>query len=123
MIQYAKEFLILQVRFAQKIAEVSDQTLENVLIDHTMLRNLFNLRVSHDIPNPLWDEFIKGFCASDNLEDWTYNFYLQRMAAEPDASDERPIFWVFLLCLPVAAAKKTSASLENRETSDHGDIE
>ena len=81
MIQYAKEFLTLQVRFAQKIAEVSDQALENVLIDHTMLRNLFNLRVSHDIPNPLWDEFIKGLCASDNPEDWTYNFYLQRMAA------------------------------------------
>ena len=47
LIQYAKDFLILQIRFAQKIAEVSDQALEDVLIDYTMLRTLFNLRVSH----------------------------------------------------------------------------
>ena len=71
MIQYAKEFLVLQVRFAQKIAEVSNQALADALIDYTILRTLFNLRVSHDIPNPLWDEFIDGFCTSDNPEDWT----------------------------------------------------
>ena len=122
MIQYAKEFLILQVRFAQKIAEVSDQALENVLMDHTMLRNLFNLRVSHDIPNPLWDEFIKGLCASDNLEDWTYNFYLQHMAAEPDASDERRFFGCFSYVYPWRGTKKLRLHFENRETSDHGTL-
>ena len=122
MIQYAKEFLILQVRFAQKIAEVSDQALENVLMDHTMLRNLFNLRVSHDIPNPLWDEFIKGLCASDNPEDWTYSFYLQRMAAEPDPSDERKFFGCFSYVYPWRGTKKLRLHFENRETSDHGTL-
>ena len=122
MIQYAKEFLTLQVRFAQKIAEVSDQALENVLMDHTMLRNLFNLRVSHDIPNPIWDEFIKGLCASDNPEDWTYNFYLQRMAAVPDASDERRFFGCFSYVYPWRGTKKLRLHFENRETSDHGTL-
>ena len=122
MIQYAKEFLILQIRFAQKIAEVSDQTLENVLMDHTMLRNLFNLRVSHDIPNPLWDEFIEGLCASDNPEDWTYNFYLQRMTAKPDASDERKFFGCFSYVYPWRGTKKLRLHFENRETSDHGTL-
>lgn len=122
MIQYAKEFLILQVRFAQKIAEVSDQALENVLMDHTMLRNLFNLRVSHDIPNPLWDEFIEGLCASDNPEDWTYSFYLQRMAAEPDPSDERKFFGCFSYVYPWRGTKKLRLHFENRETSDHGTL-
>ena len=122
MIQYAKEFLILQVRFAQKIAEVSDQALENVLMDHTMLRNLFNLRVSHDIPNPLWDEFIEGLCTSDNPEDWTYSFYLQRMAAAPDASDERRFFGCFSYVYPWRGTKKLRLHFENRETSDHGTL-
>ena len=122
MIQYAKEFLILQVRFAQKIAEVSDQALENVLMDHTMLRNLFNLRVSHDIPNLIWDEFIEGLCASDNPEDWTYNFYLQHMAAEPDTSDERRFFGCFSYVYPWRGTKKLRLHFENRETSDHGTL-
>lgn len=122
MIQYAKEFLTLQVRFAQKIAEVSDQALENVLMDHTMLRNLFNLRVSHDIRNPHWDEFIQGLCTSDNPEDWTYNFYLQRMAAEPDASDDRRFFGCFSYVYPWRGTRKLRLHFENRETSEHGTL-
>ncbi len=122
MIQYAKEFLTLQVRFAQKIAEVSDQALENVLMDHTMLRNLFNLRVSHDIRNPHWDEFIQGLCTSDNPEDWTYNFYLQRMAAKPDASDDRRFFGCFSYVYPWRGTRKLRLHFENRETSEHGTL-
>ena len=120
MIQYAKEFLILQVRFAQKIAEVSDQALENVLMDHTMLRNLFNLRVSHDISNPLWDKFIEGLCASDNPEDWTYNFYLQRLMVKSDVSDERRFFGCFSYVYPWRNTQKLRLHFENRETSEHG---
>ncbi|MDE0399101.1 MAG: hypothetical protein OXL96_14985 [Candidatus Poribacteria bacterium] len=122
MIQYAKEFLTLQVKFAQKIAEVSNKALADVLIDYTILRTLFNLRVSHDIPNPLWNEFIQGFCASDNPEDWTYNFYLQPIAAEPDASDERRFFGCFSYVYPWRGTKKLRLHFENRETSDHGTL-
>ena len=120
MIQYAKEFLTLQVRFAQKIAEVSHQTLEDVLIDYTMLRNLFNLRVSHDIPNPLWDKFTEGLSTSDNSEDWTYDFYLQRTAVEQDPSDERQFFGCFSYVYPWRNTNKLRLHFENRETSEHG---
>ena len=120
MIQYAKEFLTLQVRFAQKIAEVSNQTLKDVMIDYTMLRNLFNLRVSHDLPNPLWDEFIEGFCRSDNPEDWTYNFYLQHKDVEPDAFDDRQFFGCFSYVYPWRNTQKLRLHFENRETSDLG---
>lgn len=120
MIQYAQEFLTLQIRFAQKIAEVSHQALADVLIDYTMLRNLFNLRVSHDIPNPLWDEFIKGLGTSGNLEDWTYDFYLQRTAVEQDLSDERQFFGCFSYVYPWRNTKKLRLHFENRETSEHG---
>jgi len=89
-------------------------------MDHTMLRNLFNLRVSHDIPNPLWDEFIEGLCASDNPEAWTYNFYLQRMTAKPDSSDERKFFGCFSYVYPWRNTGKLRLHFENRETSEHG---
>ncbi len=120
MIQYAQEFLTLQIRFAQKIAEVSHQALEDVLIDYTMLRNLFNLRVSDDIPNPLWDAFIEGLGMSDNPEDWTYDFYLQRTAVEQDSSDARQFFGCFSYVYPWRNTKKLRLHFENRETSEHG---
>ena len=120
MIQYAKEFLILQVRFAQKIAEVSNQALKDVMIDYTMLRNLFNLRVSHDISNPLWDRFIEGLCTSDNPEDWTYDFYLQRTKVKPDTSDQRQFFGCFSYVYPWRNTKKLRMHFENRETSEYG---
>ena len=120
MIQYAKEFLILQVRFAQKIAEVSNQALKDVMIDYTMLRNLFDLQVSHDIPNPVWNAFIEGLYVSDTPEDWTYNFYLQRMAVKLDVSDERRFFGCFSYVYPWRGTNKLRLHFENRETSEHG---
>ena len=120
MIQYAKEVLTLQIKFAQKIAEVSHQALGDVLIDYTMLRNLFNLRVSHDIPNPLWDAFVEGLGTSDNLEDWTYNFYRQRTVVEPEPSDDRQFFGCFSYVYPWRNTKKLRLHFENRETSEYG---
>lgn len=122
MIQYAKEFLTLQIRFAQKIAEVSDQPLAEVLIDYTILRTLFNLRVSHDIPNPLWDAFITGFELSYTPEDWTYDFYLQCMAVPTDAADERLFFGCFSYVYPWRGTRKLRLHFENRETSEHGTL-
>ena len=120
LIQYAKDFLILQVRFAEKIAGVSHQALEDMLMDQTMLRNLFNLRVSHDIPNPLWDAFIEGLRTSDNSEDWAYNFYLQRIDPEPTAPDDRQFFGCFSYVYPWRNTRKLRLHFENRETSEHG---
>lgn len=120
MIQYAKEFLTLQIKFAQKIAEVSHQALEDVIMDYTMLRNLFNLRVSHDIPNPLWDAFIAGLRVSGTPEDWTYDFYLQRTTAESDTSDDRQFFGCFSYVYPWRNTKKLRLHFENRETSEYG---
>ena len=120
MIQYAKKFLTLQVKFAQKIAEVSKQALPDVLIDYTILRTLFNLRVSHDISHPLWDAFITGLELSDNLEDWTYDFYLQRMTVNPDTSDKRRFFGCFSYVYPWRNTRKLRLHFENRETSEHG---
>ena len=122
MIQYAKEFLTLQVKFAQKIVEVSNQALADVLIDYTILRTLFDLRVSHDTPNPLWNEFIQGFCISDNPEDWTYKFYRQRMTVNPDVSDDRRFFGCFSYVYPWRGTEKLRLHFENRETSDHGTL-
>ena len=122
MIQYAKEFLTLQIKFAQKIAEVSHQALEDVIMDYTMLRNLFNLRVSHDIPNPLWDAFIAGLRVSGTPEDWTYDFYLQHTAVEPNPSDDRRFFGCFSYVYPWRNTRKLRLHFENRETLEHGTL-
>lgn len=122
LIQYAKDFLILQIRFAQKIAAVSDQALEDVLIDYTMLRTLFNLRVSHDTPNPLWDAFIEGLRPSDTPEEWTYDFYLQRLAVRTTSVDNRKFFGCFSYVYPWRGTRKLRLHFENREISEHGPL-
>ena len=93
-----------------------------MLIDHTILRTLFNLRVSHDISNPLWDEFIKGLCTSDPPEEWTYTFYRQRMAMESIPSDERQFFGCFSYVYPWRNTRKLRLHFENRETSEQGTL-
>ena len=122
MIRYAKGFLTLQVKFAEKIAEVSNQALKDVMIDYTMLRNLFNLRVSHEIPNPLWDAFIEGLGTSDVPEDWIYDFYLQRMDAKPTAQTIGNSLGVSPTSTRGATRRKLRLHFENRETSEYGDL-
>ncbi len=91
-----------------------------MLIDYTMLRNLFNLRVSHDLPNPLWDAFIEGLRTSDNPEDWTYDFYRQRIGVASDASEERRFFGCFSYVYPWRNTHKLRLHFENRDTSEYG---
>ena len=91
-------------------------------MDYTMLRNLFNLRVSHDIPNPLWDAFIAGLRVSGTPEDWTYDFYLQHTAVEPNPSDDRRFFGCFSYAYPWRNTRKLRLHFENRETFEHGTL-
>lgn len=122
MIQYAKEFLTLQVRFAQKIAVVSNQTLAEAIIDYTILRRLFNLQLPRYMPDPPWDQFIEGLYGSDNPEDWTYNFYLQRTTSMSETPDDWQFFGCFSYVYPLHRSKRVRLHFENRETSDHGTL-
>ena len=120
--QYAIGFIALQVKFAQKIAEVSNQALTDVLIDYTMLRNLFNLRVSHDLVNPLWEEFLQGLREHQNPENWAYEFYLRRANAESHASDERNFYGCFSYVYPWRGGRTLRLHFENRDTSGGGTL-
>ena len=93
-----------------------------MLIDYTILRTLFNLRVSHDTTNPLWDVFIESLRLSDTPEESTYDFYLQRMGVASDASDERRFFGCFSYVYPWRNTRKLRLHFENRETSEYGTL-
>lgn len=77
--QYSKSFIALQVKFARKIASLTGEPVEDILLNHTVIRaiHLFHLRTS-DPNNPFWQMFVRGIPKSENLEDWAYEFYLCR---------------------------------------------
>ena len=63
---------------------------------------------------------MEGLRMSDTPVDWTYDFYLQRIGVESDASDERRFFGCFSYVYPWRNTRKLRLHFENRETSEYG---
>lgn len=119
--QYPKEFVALQVKFAYKIAEISNQPLADVLMDYTLLRQIFCLRVSRTIPNPLWDEFIHGLLKHPDPSEWAYQFHLRRMSELPEPRlREHDDFGCFSYNYPWREPRLLRLHFMNRDTSGQG---
>ncbi len=85
---YTKPFFELQLLFAQKIAAVSQQPLDQALLRFTAFYRIFGLDWSMDPTNSVWQTYTRGLQqAADNV-DFTYQFYLQRYPAIPKFTDE-----------------------------------
>lgn len=87
---YSKPFFELQLVFAQKIADLSQQPLDQVLLRFTAFYRILGLDWSLDSTNPVWQAYIQGLqqAQASNQVDFTYQFYLQRYPTIPKFSDE-----------------------------------
>jgi hypothetical protein len=119
--QYPRAFIALQITFARKIAEILEQPLTAVLIDYTLLRQIFYLRVSHKLANPLWDEFLHGLDTHDDPVEWAYQFHLRRANASPEQSSHQPQhFGCFSYAYPWHATPCLYLHFESRDRSGFG---
>lgn len=71
--------------FARKVALLSGQKLEDVLLNYTPLYlPAFELGRDFAPNNPRWQEFLGGFGQADSPTDWTYQFHLKQFEITSD---------------------------------------
>ncbi|MBV7335118.1 hypothetical protein KFU94_44150 [Chloroflexi bacterium TSY] len=78
-LDYDKAFFRIQLIFAYKVAEITGEPFNEIIIDHTQLRNIYGLYVPRTNPSdPLWQAFMHGLVSCNDLEEetgWAYDFY------------------------------------------------
>jgi hypothetical protein len=91
--RYPRRFFEINVLFALKIAEVSDQALEGALFNYTVLYRRFGLGQDRNPAHPTWQAYLNGLRRAPDLTDWTYQFYLAQPQA--DVPSGQPDFGCF----------------------------
>jgi predicted PolB exonuclease-like 3'-5' exonuclease len=74
---YPKEFFDINLRFAQKVSEISQETADSALLHYTNLYIRFGIGRDFDATNPIWQEYLEGFHQAQDVTEWTYRFYLR----------------------------------------------
>jgi hypothetical protein len=85
---YSQPFFELQLVFAQKIAALSLQPFDQVLLRFTALYRIFGLDWSLNPANSVWQAYIQGLQSASDIVNFTYQFYLQRYPTVPKFTDE-----------------------------------
>jgi hypothetical protein len=88
IMNYPKQFFEINLRFAQRISEVSEQPLDSALLHYTNLYIRFGLGWDLSAVNPIWQEYLDGLHQVEDRAEWTYKFYLKRQQlAAPQTLD------------------------------------
>lgn len=77
---YPKELFKINFAFAEKVAELSHQSLEEVLFTHTLLYRSFNLGRDFEADHPVWMEFLTDMLQKEDPIQFTYVFHCLRQA-------------------------------------------
>ena len=85
---YSKPFFELQLVFAQKMADLLQQPLEQALLRYTAFYRILGLDWSMDPTNPIWQAYIQRLERTAEKVDFTHQFYLQRHSIIPKFTDE-----------------------------------
>ena len=93
-VHYPRRFFEINILFAQRIAEVSNQALDDALLNYTILYTRFGLGRDFDPANPTWQEYLGGLHRAKDLTEWTVRFYLAR-PAQADLPADQPDFGCF----------------------------
>jgi len=75
---YAKSFLDLQLKFADRVTALSGLPLAHALFEYTNLYIRFGLGRDFDATHPSWQEYVTGLHDTNDRPEWTYRFYLTR---------------------------------------------
>lgn len=87
--RYPCEFFAVQLAFAQKMAALTHQPYEEVVLQKTAFYRIFGLDWSFDPGNPLWQDYLAGLRQNEMDTDWSYLFYLDHLADIPEYTTPR----------------------------------
>ena len=82
-IPYPQEFFALQLAFAQKMSEISQQPYHDAVLHDTALYRILGLDWSLEPNDPVWQAYLRGLSHEGRDDEWTYQFYLSRYDAIP----------------------------------------
>lgn len=81
---FPKDFLSLQIEFANKVRELENIPLDKALFEYTSLPVRFGISFSSlSEDNLVWQEFISRLSKSDDLLETAYKFHLEMMEDAP----------------------------------------
>ena len=113
--KFSQEFFDLQVRFAERVAELSGMALEQALLDYTNLYVRFGLGRDFDAGHPLWIDFLTGFSRTADRAEWTYLFFRSR-----DDQPEPPSVVATFGCFSYARAEHERIRLHFEDVEANG---
>lgn len=81
-------FIELQIRFAQRLVELTSEPWAEILEKHTVFRQILGMPYGDAIKaQPLWQEFVSGIAQQPDRAQWAYEFHLRHLP-RPGKSDE-----------------------------------
>jgi hypothetical protein len=85
---YSLPFFELQLIFAQKIADVSHQSFDQVLLHFTALYRILGFGRNLAPTHPIWQKYLQGLQHTSEKANYTHQFYLQRYPDMPKFTDK-----------------------------------
>lgn len=75
---YPQQFFDIQIAFAQKISELTQQPYHDAVLHSTALYRIFGLDWSLDPANSVWQTYLRGLSGNERDGEWSYRLYLTR---------------------------------------------
>ena len=116
---YPKRFFEINLRFAQKVADVSGQPLESTLLHYTNFYIRFGLGRDFAPTNSIWREYLEGLLQVEDTVEWTYGFYLKQQQQVTSKSHDSP-FGCF--SYTTMDSNRIRLHFHNSESSEHSPL-
>lgn len=116
---YPKQFFEINLRFAQRVADISGQPIESALLHYTNLYIRFGLGRDFAATNSIWQEYLEGLYQVEDTAEWTYRFYLKRQQRVASQLHDSP-FGCF--SYTIVDGNRIRLHFHNNEASEHSPL-
>jgi hypothetical protein len=120
-LDYVKEFFDLQLRFAEKAAQLTGQPLSQTIANYTAYYVMFNLGTHLDWEHPVWKDYVVGIKRVDNIGEWTYQVYQLQQGKEP-VSEQQKLWGCFGYDYHQGDRRIIRLHFNNRDESGEGPL-
>ncbi|MGO8946518.1 MAG: hypothetical protein ACLQUY_02400 [Ktedonobacterales bacterium] len=76
--ELAKDFFQLQLSFAERVAQITQSPVDEMLLAYTTFYLSFDLGRSFDPADPIWQAYLEGLRRTSDPAEWTFAFYQRR---------------------------------------------
>ena len=84
-----REFFAIRLEFAQKMAELAQESYPNAVLRKTAFYRILGLDWSLDAGHRVWQAYCEGLRGEKEDVEWTYQFYLSRLDDIPEYETTR----------------------------------